>query len=193
MTLEERNKRVEENLPLVTFCLKKLGKDFNEDYFQQGILELIRCVNNFDESKGIAFSTYAVKNIKLYLKEYIMRDKVLKPKRWGGTAKVYSPPCDSFDEVIYNQGGNEIKLGDTVADRRFDDNVLEGKEFLWELDLLVTKKLITQLELDIFLEYYMNGLTKTIICKKYKLDRRFVSDAINNTMNIVRNNLSYND
>ena len=56
MTLEERNKKVEENLPLVTFSLNKLGVAFDEDYFQQGVLELIRCVDRFDEKKGIKFS-----------------------------------------------------------------------------------------------------------------------------------------
>ena len=81
MTIEERNKKVEENLKLITYSLNLLKVPWNEDYFQQGVLELIRCVENYDESKGYKFSTYATNCIKLKLKEYIKRDYVIKPKR----------------------------------------------------------------------------------------------------------------
>ena len=141
MTLEERNKKVEENLPLVTFSLNKLGVAFDEDYFQQGVLELIRCVDRFDEKKGIKFSTYAVKNIKLFLKEYIARDKVLRPKRTGIKGRVYAPPCDSFEKVVYsNSKAEEITLEDMLA----DDFQIENNTIMLDISILVSKKLISE-------------------------------------------------
>lgn len=193
MTQEERNKKVEENLKLVTFSLKKLGVGFNEDYFQQGVLELIRCVNNYNENKGTKFSTYAVKNIKLYLKEYIARDKVLKPKRYGGTANIYAPPCDSLEKVIYNAQGNDIKLLDVINYEGNKNMEVDKDEFMWDLQLLVDKGLLTQNHLDAVLLTYRDGYNRKQISEKLKIGSREIKKLLDEALLIIRSNLSYNN
>ena len=190
MTLEERNKKVEENLPLVTFCLNKLNIGFNEDYFQQGVLELIRCVDNFDDRKGHKFSAYAVKNIKLYLKEYIARDKVIKPKRTGYKGRVYAPPCESFQKVIYSTGADEeITLGDTIAAKQdIEDNLL-----MYDLDLMVEKKIITREQLDIFLGYHLQNEGKQYLIKKYHKSYMQITKDLEDTKEKIKKYLSYNN
>lgn len=190
MTLEERNKKVEENLPLVTFSLNKLGVAFDEDYFQQGVLELIRCVDRFDEKKGIKFSTYAVKNIKLFLKEYIARDKVLRPKRTGIKGRVYAPPCDSFEKVVYNNGkAEEITLGDMIA----DDFQIENNTIMLDISILVGKKLISERDVNIFLDFHINKETKRSIGQKYGLSQRQITTILEKTKNDLQKHLSYNN
>lgn len=190
MTLEERNKKVEENLPLVTFSLNKLGVAFDEDYFQQGVLELIRCVDRFDEKKGIKFSTYAVKNIKLFLKEYIARDKVLRPKRTGIKGRVYAPPCDSFEKVVYNNGkAEEITLGDMLA----DDFQIENNTIMLDISILVSKKLISERDVNIFLDFHINKETKRSIGQKYGLSQRQITTILEKTKNDLQKHLSYNN
>lgn len=190
MTLEERNKKVEENLPLVTFSLNKLGVAFDEDYFQQGVLELIRCVDRFDEKKGIKFSTYAVKNIKLFLKEYIARDKVLRPKRTGIKGRVYAPPCDSFEKVVYNNGkAEEITLGDMIA----DDFQIENNTIMLDISILVSKKLISERDVNIFLDFHINKETKRSIGQKYGLSQRQITTILEKTKNDLQKHLSYNN
>lgn len=73
MTIEERNKMVEENLPLVKYALKKYAAyDDYEDLLQEGYLALIIAAQNFDASLGYTFSTYATNCIRLYvLKQYV--------------------------------------------------------------------------------------------------------------------------
>lgn len=190
MTIEERNKRVEENLKLVTYSLTKLGVKFNEDYFQQGILELIRCVENYDESKGIKFSTYAIKNLKYYLKEYIARDKVLKPKRYGGTAKVYAPNCESFEKVVHISDGNDVRLADVIGD---EDRNIVIKEFIADLEMLVDKHLITNKHLEAITMTYRDGFTKKQVAEKLKMSNKMVRQLISEALLVIRDNLSYND
>ncbi len=62
MVKDLRNKMIEENIGLVHSIAKRFtgrGVDY-EDLFQTGCIGLIKAVDNFDESKGFRFSTYAV-------------------------------------------------------------------------------------------------------------------------------------
>ena len=193
MSPSERNKMIEDNLALVTFSLKKLGVDYNEDYFQQGVLELIRCVDNYDEKKKYKFSTYAVKNITLFLKEYIVRDKVLKPKRYGGTAKVYAPPCYSLDATIC-EDGKQITLMDAVVDEESNDDVASKLDFFkWDLDLLVDRGLLEEKGKRAIILFYLEGYKLKQVGEMLDLRYRELKKLLNNSLQIIRDNISYND
>lgn len=77
----ERNKLVEKNLGLVHACANRFrgrGVEY-DDLFQAGCVGLIKAADNFDESRGFSFSTYAVPVILGEIKR-IFRD--------GGSVKV---------------------------------------------------------------------------------------------------------
>lgn len=81
MTYEERAKKVEENLGLVHACARRFvgkGTDY-EDIVSAGCIGLIKAIDNFDESKGVRLSTYAVPAILGEIKR-IWRD--------GGSIKI---------------------------------------------------------------------------------------------------------
>lgn len=62
MVKENRDKMIEDNIGIVHSIAKRFtgrGVDY-EDLFQTGCVGLIKAVDNFDESKGFKFSTYAV-------------------------------------------------------------------------------------------------------------------------------------
>lgn len=77
--LESEEKRVLDNLPLVTYIVKKNGiypsyekkyqREF-EDYLQQGYLGLCLAAIRFDESKGFKFATFATFYIDGFIKRY---------------------------------------------------------------------------------------------------------------------------
>lgn len=59
---EKKQKLISENLGLVHSCANKFrgrGTDY-DDLFQAGCIGLVKAADNFDESRGFAFSTYAV-------------------------------------------------------------------------------------------------------------------------------------
>lgn len=81
MDRNERNLIVENNIGLVHACANKFrnrGADY-DDLFQAGCVGLIKAAQNFDESRGFSFSTYAVPVILGEIKR-IFRD--------GGSVKV---------------------------------------------------------------------------------------------------------
>lgn len=81
MVIDKRSQMIEENIGLVHSVAKRFrgrGVDY-EDLFQSGCIGLIKAVDNFDESKGFQFSTYAVPVIMGEIKR-VFRD--------GGAIKV---------------------------------------------------------------------------------------------------------
>lgn len=62
MVTENREEFITQNIPLVHSIAKRFknrGADY-DDLYQAGCLGLIKAVDNFDETKGFQFSTYAV-------------------------------------------------------------------------------------------------------------------------------------
>lgn len=81
MVTENRDKMIEENMGLVHSVAKRFkgrGADY-DDLFQSGCIGLIKAVDNFDETLGYQFSTYAVPVIMGEIKR-VFRD--------GGAIKV---------------------------------------------------------------------------------------------------------
>ncbi len=82
--VEEKQKReevIKKNLPLVhSICKRFLGRGIEyDDLYQAGCIGLIKAVDAFDESKGFAFSTYAVP---------VIMGEVRRLFRDGGAVKV---------------------------------------------------------------------------------------------------------
>lgn len=81
MVTDTRDEKITSNIGLVHSIANRFrgrGVDY-EDLFQNGCIGLIKAVDNYDESKGFAFSTYAVPVIMGEIKR-IFRD--------GGAVKV---------------------------------------------------------------------------------------------------------
>lgn len=189
MDIQERNKRVEENLGLISFSLNKLGIKYNEDYFQQGVLELIRCAECYDINSSYKFSTYAVKNITLKLKEYIARDRVIKPKRTGVKGQVYAPYCDSLERKI-SEDDSSICLGDVIA---ADCSDIKQTDTYLDLELMVQKKIISKRNLEIFMQFSCYNEGQRSLAKQYNLTQAQISRIIEDTRIKIKNYLSYNN
>ena len=73
MVIDDRDKKITENIGLVHSIANRFrnrGADY-DDLFQAGCVGLIKAVDNFDESKGFAFSTYAVPMIAGELRRFL--------------------------------------------------------------------------------------------------------------------------
>ncbi len=98
--IETRNKIVETNLGLVHACAKRFrgrGVEY-DDLYQAGCVGLIKAADNFDESRGFSFSTYAVPVILGEIKR-IFRD--------GGSVKI--------GRAIKEKSRNAVKKKEEIA------------------------------------------------------------------------------
>ena len=81
MVTSRRNKMIEDNIGLVHSIAKRFkgrGEEY-DDLYQAGCVGLIKAVDNFDESKGFLFSTYAVP---------VIMGEIRRLFRDGGAVKV---------------------------------------------------------------------------------------------------------
>lgn len=72
-----------ENSPLIKSIIKKYlnkGIEF-DDLYQLGSLGFLKAINNFDESFGVKFSTYAVPMIAGEIKRFIRDNGIIKVSR----------------------------------------------------------------------------------------------------------------
>ncbi len=101
---ESRNRLVEKNLGLVHSCANRFrgrGVEY-DDLFQAGCVGLIKAADNFDESRGFSFSTYAVPVILGEIKR-IFRD--------GGTVKVGRAMKEKSRMALKRKEEIAVKLG----------------------------------------------------------------------------------
>ena len=71
------------NMKLILSVIKNFSSrcDNQDDLFQIGCIGLIKAINNFDESFGVRFSTYAVPMIIGEIKRYLRDDGIIKISR----------------------------------------------------------------------------------------------------------------
>lgn len=185
MTKEEREVMIVENMPLVGYALNLLEYDKSkyDDYFQQGCLQLIRCVDNFKPESGKKFSTYAVKNIKWFLKEYIQRDLVVKPPVIGTTGRVRKVEIDSFEKVIYNDGERPIRLEDVLY---LENSMEEESDIEFCLKELLNKEDITLEEYEIFIERIIEERGVRTVASAHNITMKEVKHIVRNTIELLK-------
>ena len=185
MTKEERDVMIVENMPLVGYALNLLEYDKSkyDDYFQQGCLQLIRCVDNFKPESGKKFSTYAVKNIKWFLKEYIQRDLVVKPPVIGTTGRVRKVEIDSFEKVIYNDGERPIRLEDVLCS---ENSMEEESDIEFCLKELLNKEDITLEEYEIFIERIIEERGARTVASAHNITMKEVKRIVKNTIELLK-------
>ena len=185
MTKEERDVMIVENMPLVGYALNLLEYDKSkyDDYFQQGCLQLIRCVDNFKPESGKKFSTYAVKNIKWFLKEYIQRDLVVRPPVIGTTGRVRKVEIDSFEKVIYNDGERPIRLEDVLC---LENSMEEESDIEFCLKELLNKEDITLEEYEIFIERIIEERGARTVASAHNITMKEVKRIVKNTIELLK-------
>ena len=99
-----RNELVEKNLGLVHSCVNRFkgrGAEY-DDLVQAGCVGLIKAADNFDESKGFAFSTYAVP---------VILGEIKRLFREGGAIKVGRAIKDKSRNLLSEKEKITVKLG----------------------------------------------------------------------------------
>jgi RNA polymerase sporulation-specific sigma factor len=171
---EEEKKKVEDNLALVNYLIKKYSFALNgsyDDYFQAGAYGLCLAVKRFDESRGTEFSTFASMYIIGYLKRYY-RDFSHGPVR---------PPRSSFDNdnkptYLYIDGLMNDETNDCFSGYDFIDAGEESKEneVITKIVFKEARNKLKEREKDIF-DLLSKGATQVKIADELKISQAQVS------------------
>lgn len=135
-----RDDLILDNINLIYYVLKKMNLYKKADeYYDIGMIGLIKAADTFDESKGYTFSTYSSRCIRSELLGYIRRENSNKRKSNYNTI--------SLEMTIYQENDDrEINLIDTLPSKvNIEEEIIanEEKELLEEaLKILNDKELL---------------------------------------------------
>ena len=113
-------KLITENINLIYLVLKKCGVyHLLEDYYDIGMIGLVKAGKTYNKAKGYKFTTYACRCITNEV--LIEKRKHSIPKRAGAEM--------SINSVIYSNGDNDITLEDTIpCDIEVEEEVIKKDE-----------------------------------------------------------------
>lgn len=108
---DAKERVVTDNLGLVWAVARRyIGRGYElEDLYQIGCIGLMKCIDKFDLSFDVKFSTYAVPMISGEIKRFLRDDGMIKVSR---TLKETAYKVNRAREEIINKTGIEPKLSD---------------------------------------------------------------------------------
>lgn len=75
MLTVEQQQTIENSIWVVNTALKRQGLTDNADLRQSAIMFMCKCITNFDPNRGIKWTTYAYKNVYLFIKHRHAKEK----------------------------------------------------------------------------------------------------------------------
>ncbi len=203
MVTLERNRVIEENIGLVHSIAKRFkgrGVDY-EDLFQSGCVGLIKAVDNFDESKGFRFSTYAVPvimgeirrifrdggaiKVSRSLKEKSMKAQALREK--FSKKELREPTVSELAEMLGCEIGETAEILNVITpmlsisgfgeegDSDFDIPVDESEKMFDRLSLIQIIETLDDEEKAIIEYRYFRGQTQSVTAEHLGISQVQVS------------------
>lgn len=124
MLTDAQRKTIENSLWVVNTALKNQGLSGDEDLRQSAILYMCMCIERFDESRNIKWTTYAYKNVYYFIKRQHKKEIV---KSFNETALDLAMPLKGaempdFDTTIIDQ----LKVRCSAIERQIIELNLQG-------------------------------------------------------------------
>lgn len=161
------------NMKLVPYIANQMAIQVTDDTIQDGYIGLWKAALDFDNSRGLKFSTFAIPVIKNAI--------ILA---WRRRSRVLVGDVSLDQSFFHDDGGDaEVKYADTLADpqgERATEEIL--------LDMYLTERL-TEQEKTIAL-MRMNGKPKTGIGKAFGHSDDWANDRIKSIQRKLRNDFN---
>ena len=187
---EAKEQLIRENNGLIWSVVRRFsGRAEQEDLYQIGAIGLLKCIEKFDFSYEVKFSTYAVPMIVGEIKRFLRDDGAIKVSR---SLKELSLRIRQTQEESLKNGNNELTISELAEKLKTDtEEIILAIESTREVESLFKKigeqdsntflidHLKTSSENDILLENislkealnYLNVKERQIIFMRYYQDR----------------------
>lgn len=174
------DKLILENIPLVYYMLKKLKLYHRkEDFYDVGVIGLIKGVRTYNPDKGIEISTY--------LSTCIKNEVLQEIRKLNGDKKKANLDTVSLDQIVYNNGKDDpICLIDFItSDYNLEDEVIKN-DFI-NNDILNglndREKIILTYSYGLFNK---NILTQKELAKKLNLSQAQISRILKKAIDKIK-------
>lgn len=169
---------IEENKGLVIIIAKKfLNRGYDmEELIQLGNIGLFKAIKNFDTSKNVKFSTYAVPMIMGEIKRFLRDDGIIKVSR---TYKSLYQKIKFFKEHILKTYGYEPSISDIAENLNVD-----YEQIVLAIDASQPLEYLTTIETNVIDNMYKNDFCNTL------LDKLVIKNVIS-TMNTLEKKIFY--
>ena len=195
------------NLRLVLSVIKRFsGSSENaDDLFQIGCIGLMKAIDNFDNTLGVKFSTYAVPMIAGEIRRYLRDNnsiRVSRSLRDTAYKAIYATEIGIPDEEIvfaldaiqspvslyepvYTEGGDTLYVMDQISDKK-------NREELWieELSLNEAMKKLSDREHYIIELRFFQGKTQMEVADEIGISQAQVSRLEKNALKCMQNYLA---
>lgn len=165
LTMEEKNKIAEENLPLIHYVLKSLnntGISYDE-LFSVGMVGYAKALDSYDKSRDVKFSTYAINCIKNEVLFFLRKENK------------HNQNTTSLNKILsVDKNGNNLQLEEIMADERMGEKGLEDMILEDENKKILLKAMEHLKEEERFILIYRFGLDRGII-----KTQKEIADTIN--------------
>lgn len=166
-----------DNLNLIYYVLKQIGLySQHEEYYDLGLIGLVRAAKTYDPNKGYKFSTYAAVSIKNMILRQVRINNAERRKSNRNTI--------SLDRVMYRSEKKEVVLEDLIAsDYDLEEDVIKREQ------LAAVKKAITTLtdKEKLMLKYYVfDDMTQIEMAKVMNISQAQISRTITKIINKIR-------
>lgn len=165
LTMEEKNKIAEENLPLIHYVLKSLNNTgvMYDELFSVGMVGYAKALDSYDKSREVKFSTYAINCIKNEVLFFLRKENK------------HNQNTTSLNKILsIDKNGNNLELEEIMADDKMGDKGLEDIILEEENKQILLKAMEYLKEEERFILIYRFGLDRGII-----KTQKEIADTIN--------------
>lgn len=134
--ISAKDKLVKDNMGLIWSIVRKFtGRGVEmEDLFQIGSIGLLKCIDKFDDSFNVKFSTYAVPMIMGEIKRFLRDDGVIKVSR---SLKEIAMKAKYKGEAIVQKRGEYPTISELAAAIEVDvEDLVMAQEAVMEVESL---------------------------------------------------------
>ena len=216
---EAKSKIIEENSGLIWSVVKRFqGRGEMEDLYQIGAIGLLKCIEKFDFSYNVKFSTYAVPMIMGEIRRFLRDDGAVKISRglkelsyrisklqeqtikeYGIALSVseiaHSLNVEIEETVLAIEVGKEIESLNVSRDSKDETEINRIAGTDWGekmLETIILKEELSHLDIKerqiIFLRYFKDE-TQTEVAKKIGISQVQVSRIEKRVLQKMKNNL----
>lgn len=161
-----RDDLVLDNLNLIYFVIKQMGLcDYNEYYYDVGLIALIQAAKHFDETKGYTFSTFATAAIRNeFCKDAKMRNRYKRRSNFNTISLDIPIGEEDDDGTLMDLIPSDVNVEQEVIDKIQREEVREA-----------IKSILTNKEKEILKYYLGQDLTQKEVAAKLGHSQAYIS------------------